>query len=388
MIVILLLYIVILLIVGYYLSKRNVFAPSVLSCAIWVICLTLFCILPHRLPPLSWQFLGSLSIWITLLWLLSLFVQSFKHSVPRVEASKPIRDIFLTITIVTFPLYLMQVIPIATSAGSHWAWALRQYALDENTFSGFIVLLWKTTYLIELYYARKTTLWRTTLPAIIYLTFGFLSMAKITFFEFAVTTLAILYTQKRVHVKHLLVGILLLLAAFFIVQSIRQEQAFQQKGEKMDFIVLYALSSMSAFDTLDPYSAAHIGENTFRIYYAISYACGNETKPVDPILPFIQKPIITNTYTAMYPFFKDFGYIGVAIAAILLGLIFGYLFRGVLQNSAFFIIAYAYFANVIILQYVADIFMTNLAGHIKFILLLSIPFIVGHLKIFNTQTYE
>ncbi len=382
-----LIYLILLLTISLLLSNKNILAPSVLTCAIWLTCLVLFCVLPHQLPPLSGQFWSAFFIWTTLLCLSSLFVQSFNHIAPQTKANKPIRNIFLAITFITFPLYLTQVIPILMYSGEHWAWALRQYALNENTFSGFIVLIWRTTYVIELYYTQKSNLWRTIVPALICLVFGIFSMAKITFLEFTITTFVILYTKKLIKFRHIVIGLLLLIATFFAIQSIRHEQTFNKNIEKTNFIVLYALSSMTAFDTIEPYSTEYVGENTFRIYYAVTHAFGGKNKPIDPILPFIQKPIVTNTYTAMYPFFKDFGYIGIAIAAIFMGIIFGYFFRGVQQKSAFFIIAYAYFANVIVLQYVADTFMTNLAGHIKFLILLSTPFVIEHFKFLKIHTH-
>ena len=96
------------------------------------------------------------------------------------------------------------------------------------------------------------------------------------------------------------------LLGFVIIQILRTNQYYTFKMN--DFISMYFLSGMPAFDTVKPYSSLHFGENTFRFFYALSYEFGfSKIEPVDPVLQFIKVPTITNTYTVLYPFYKDFG---------------------------------------------------------------------------------
>ena len=149
-------------------------------------------------------------------------------------------------------------------------------------------------------------------------------------------------------------------------------KSFNRNG----FLITYIVGNTSAFDTLEPNSSTHCGENVFRMYYAISNKLGrSDLKPVAPILPFIYKPLETNTYTAMYPFFKDFGYWGVGVFALLYGLFFGWIFRCAQQGSPMFIIINAIIIPIVVMQYVGDVFITNLSGYIKQIILLALPFI-------------
>lgn len=140
---------------------------------------------------------------------------------------------------------------------------------------------------------------------------------------------------------------------------------------------IYLLGNMSSFDTLAPCSAHHFGENTFRFLYAIPYKLGiSDLEPVDTILPWINYPVITNTYTGMYPFYVDFGVVGVILFAVILGAIYGWTFKKAQCGSNFNILIYAVFSHIIITQYVADMFFTNISGFLKLILLLLGPFYV------------
>ena len=160
------------------------------------------------------------------------------------------------------------------------------------------------------------------------------------------------------------------------LQSIRHRNSVDTDDKKEDFLVLYALSSMSAFDTLKPGSAEHWGENVFRIYYAVTYKLGlSDIEPIDPILKFIYKPIATNTYTGMYPFYKDFGKAGVGIFGIVLGIFYGFLFRKAQKGSKYYLVIYAYVSNMILMQYTGDVVFTGLASLVKYMIIASLLFI-------------
>jgi oligosaccharide repeat unit polymerase len=164
------------------------------------------------------------------------------------------------------------------------------------------------------------------------------------------------------------------------LHAIRQSQNLN--GDYSAFLVeQYVLRNLVAFDTLQPFSSEHWGENVFRIFYAVSNRLGiSSVEPVDTILPWIYKPVCTNTYTCMYPFFKDFGYWGIALFAPVLGGLTGWVYKRRQQGDVFFSMLYAYFSTMLVFEFDGELFFTNLAGNIKFILLLSLPFLFGGYK--------
>ena len=304
------------------------------------------------------------------------------------DANIHVRNIFLLISTVCYP-FLFVWVKQALAVGEYDNWALNlrmaaigKSALGEEIYGGLNIILWQITYTVELIYFTPKKWWRTTLAAIFVLSFGFFTMSKTIFFSFIFMTLCILLFNKKIHIRHIAIGIVLLLAVMVALQSIRHKDSVSSEDQKEDFLVLYALSSMSAFDTLEPCSSEHWGENVFRIYYAVTYKLGlSDIEPIDPILKFIYKPIATNTYTGMYPFYKDFGKTGIAIFGLILGIFYGFLFRKAQKGSKYYLIIYAYVSNMILMQYTGDVVFTGLASLVKYMILTALLFIPDKITI-------
>ncbi len=368
---------------GLIASKNNILSPSVITPTVWMVVLSLFMILNHNLPPLSGQFLGALALWVTMLCLGSLFTQSLRvRAYPEHKPSRLVLDIFFWISLATYPLFLLFVKEaLATGTSGNWAMDLRLAALGRTetfteVYGGLHIALWHVAYLLELFCYSPKNRHRVIILGLMFLSFGLGTMSKLILLEFIINTVAVLLFKRKVSVKHFVVALGVLLLVFATIQSMRQRD---QKFDQNNFFVLYVLGNASAFDTLEPGSAEHYGENVFRVYYAITEKLGySSIEPIDPLLPFIDKPLNTNTYTGMYPFFKDFGYWGVGIFALLYGLIFGWVFKKAQQGTPFFIILNAILVFALATQYVADLVITNIAGYIKQVLLLMLPFIANY----------
>jgi len=144
---------------------------------------------------------------------------------------------------------------------------------------------------------------------------------------------------------------------------------------------------MTAFDTLEAGSSSHFGENTFRVVYAILHRLNlSDIPPIYVILDWIQEPIKTNTYTGLYPFFKDFGLWGVGIFAVFFGIFFGWIFKRAQQGNNMFMLIYALYIPIIVMQYVAELFFTNFTLFFKQIILVIIPFLFSKYKLLHKKT--
>ena len=62
-------------------------------------------------------------------------------------------------------------------------------------------------------------------------------------------------------------------------------------------------------------------------------------------------PIPTNVYTIFQPFYRDFGYWGIAVFAAIYGIIMGMTYRYSKNGNSFFICLYTYFFSLIVLQF-------------------------------------
>lgn len=374
------------------LSKDNILAPGVLTPLIWLAVICLYAILPHSLPPIQSQFLLAISLWICTLCIGSLSAQSLRYESLACEASLPIRNLYLIITILTFPLILLWAKnAIETGTGSI-VFRLRSAAVgrtQENgeSYGGLYILVWQVSYLLELAHYKRNQLWRVLIAACIYLSFPLITFARASLLIFIVQTGAFLFFTKRVSFSKLLIGMVAFLMLAFAIQAIRSGTRVDNQEGRNGVLSLYVLGNMCSFDTLEPCSSKHWGENVFRIFYAIRYKLGlSSTEPIRPILPWITKPLATNTYTTLYPFFIDFGYYGIGIFGFLFGCIYGCLFKKAQSLQKLPILVYIYILTILIMQYVAETFLTNLSGHIKFFVLLYLPFFVEKYGLLTKHT--
>jgi oligosaccharide repeat unit polymerase len=241
------------------------------------------------------------------------------------------------------------------------------------------------SYIMELQVVSKENIRRVILLFAINLFYAFISMGKMNFMILFLSSAIILTQRKIVKLWHLAIGVVVLLFLFVGIQTIRGSYTTPKH-----FAALYLTSSLGNFNTnLKPESAEQPGENTFRLYYAVKSAFdGGRTQPVDPVLDFKRVDVGefvygSNTYTTLYPFYKDFGQTGVIVFAVILGLIFGYLFKTSEDGSDFSLVLYAILAGTIVMQFIGDTFFTVLSQNIQYLVAALLPFIISKFNLFT-----
>ena len=352
-----------------------------MTAAVWFAGLTMHLVLGSNLPELSFRFYIAVGFWIAGLCLASLYTQSATFRNSRLdEPGVLIRNIYLFASIVTVPkLYFFARQAIMGGTSGNWAWDLRLAALGngsgfEEPFAGLFAVIWQVSLLLELLSFEKKKWWRLALISVIYWAFGIVTMSKIVFLCYFLFLGTIFYFKKILTLKHLLVCLSFMVVLFIGVQTARNAMKFTSTDD--DFFLSYVVSNFYSFDTLEPMSEEHWGENTFRVVYAIAEKTGlSEIEPVDPLLKWVEKPIPTNTYTTLYPFYVDFGLGGIVVFSIVLGILYGWLFKKASSGSNFHLLLYAVMTNALFMQYAAELFFSTFAGYVKLFILLLIPFL-------------
>ncbi|EPD7357572.1 O18ab/O18ac family O-antigen polymerase [Escherichia coli] len=138
----------------------------------------------------------------------------------------------------------------------------------------------------------------------------------------------------------------------------------------LSILGLYIYSPIIALGQLNEVNSSHFGEYTFRFIYAITNKIGLiKELPVNTILDYSYVPVPTNVYTALQPFYQDFGYTGIIFGAVLYGLIYVSLYTaGVRGNNTQALLIYALFSVSSATAFFAETLVTNLAGNVKLVL--------------------
>ncbi len=381
---------------SWLVARRRWYAPSVLMTGVWWIALGAYVLIDHELHPLKPTTIEAFSVWITCFTLATWCAQSFylKPLLKDIAPSTPVRDIYYYFTLATLPVMIWAVVMIVMHAGGNPFSALRDANIRENDqgirTTGFFVVFWVVSYIMELRVLSKSNKWRVIVLFLINLFYVIISLGKMNMMILFLSTAIILTEKGAIKLKHIIIAIPVLLGLMLALQFARGSL---RSTDKMDqFAALYLCTSVANFDTnLQPQSAEQPAENTFRIYYAIkSKLDGGETKVIDPILKFKRVQIAhtwygSNTYTALYPFYKDFGMPGVWIFSIILGLLFGIIFKLGEDGSICALVLYAILAGCIPMQILGDTFFSVISQNIQYLIAVLIPFVMSKYKLFEKR---
>lgn len=378
-------------------ARRRWYAPSVLLTGVWLLAMIAYMLLDGGKHPLRKDTIHAIIVWVTAFSVTTWCVQSFywKPLLKDITPSLPVRDIYFYFTLATLPIMIWMVMTIVHSTGGNPFSALRDANVRENDqgirTTAFFVVFWMVSYIMELRVASKDNRWRIVLLFLINLFYAVISLGKMNMMILFLSTAVILSERHIVKLKHLLIAVPLLLVLMLGLQYARGSL---KSFDKLDsFVAMYVGTSIGNLNTnVKPMSAEQPGENTFRLYYAVKSAVdGGETKVVDPILKFEPVQIGkvwygSNTYTALYPFYKDFGIAGVWVFSIFLGLLFGLLFKLAEDGSECALVLYAILAGCIPMQILGDTFFTVLSQNIQYLIAVLIPFVLSKYKVFEKHS--
>lgn len=390
--------ILIVLTLGSWLfARRRWYAPAVLFTGAWLVAISAYAILDHGAHPLRPDTLKALTIWLTGFTLATWVMQSFRFNplLKGITPSVPVRDMYYYFSLVTLPVMIWAVVMIIRHTGGNPFSALRDANVRENEqgirTTGFFVVFWMVSYIMELRVLSKTNLWRVIVLFCINLFYVIISLGKMNMMILFLSTAIILSEKGIIKLKHLFIAVPVLIGLMLSLQLARG--SLRSMDNINEFCAIYLGTSIANLNTnVKPHSAEQPGENTFRIYYAVkSKLDGGKTKVVDPILEFkgvqIDKTWYgSNTFTALYPFYKDYGIAGIWVFAIFFGLLFGLIFRLSEDGSICALVLYAAWIGSVPMQIIGDTFFSVLSQNIQYLIAVLIPFIMSKYRVFEPKS--
>ena len=390
--------ILIVLTLGSWLfARRRWYAPAVLFTGAWLVAISAYAILDHGAHPLRPDTLKALTIWLTGFTLATWVMQSFRFNplLKGITPSVPVRDMYYYFSLATLPVMIWAVVMIIRHTGGNPFSALRDANVRENEqgirTTGFFVVFWMVSYIMELRVLSQTNLWRVIVLFCINLFYVIISLGKMNMMILFLSTAIILSEKGIIKLKHLFIAVPVLIGLMLSLQLARG--SLRSMDNINEFCAIYLGTSIANLNTnVKPHSAEQPGENTFRIYYAVkSKLDGGKTKVVDPILEFkgvqIDKTWYgSNTFTALYPFYKDYGIAGIWGFAIFFGLLFGLIFRLSEDGSICALVLYAAWIGSVPMQIIGDTFFSVLSQNIQYLIAVLIPFIMSKYRVFEPKS--
>ncbi|MEG2149861.1 MAG: O-antigen polymerase [Bacteroidaceae bacterium] len=375
--------------IGYYCS-RSFFAPYTLMAGLWTIILSLYYILENNFFLIQNKFPIAILIWGVCFFVGSYFMQAIsKSSVEEqknVEPNNQIRRVFFVFAVVFMPIiicYSFYDAFIKDSSNFFLYLRMVNTGMDESIEGpqfgvlNYFVSLTFVLYLIELLMVTKQTKKKVYILFTLNLLLNIITMSKTSFFCLLISSIVILYFKGKIKIKSIFFCLLGFFCFSVVFQSIRQLNS-EELVNVFSFVNVYLLSGAVAFDYLTAIpGSGWFGENTFRFFYAILSSFGADVPVNATILEFVSIPELTNTYTMLYPFYVDFGFVGIGIFALFQGAFYGYLYKKAITGSNMHLLLYAIFSTYIILEYAGEFLFTNASLNLQYLFYAIFPFIIN-----------
>lgn len=336
--------------IGSYLFSRSIFQPAVIVNGLWGVIILLYQCLDHPLWNLSNAFYAAILCWCVPFTIISLF---FGHFPVKKISKKRIGNISFYRKSMPYVIALgfLSVCGFVLYSGGDTS-ILRILLNDQEfpiyikvilLFSTFIIIyfLWG---LVNLEYVKKKQI---VFLFLVVLIISIFKSNKTSFLSLFVSVAYIFYYKGSLNIKKIIVSVVVLISLLIVVSISRSDYDFGTSSQIEKYLFIYLLSPLPAFDLvlnnqLDLGEPA-FGESVFIFFYRIFNIFGASID-FSILGDWVYVPLPTNVYTVMRIFYLEGGYYGITIGSIIMGVIWGILFR--LQKTKNPIVAVFYAAMV------------------------------------------
>ncbi|GHT86276.1 hypothetical protein FACS1894137_11610 [Spirochaetia bacterium] len=391
----LLIFAIIIFIVSYllYIYYRTYLAPAVILSFVWGAVLFGYAVLPHGMYSISLK-TGV----VFLLWILSsiygacLFSKVKIFSVKRHDIffNSSVRRVYYLISVVTiFPImYIAYKQGTSMTAGS-FLFNLRMVnsGLVESEYQ-FGILKYASAFshislLMEIYSSEmKKEKHNIRLPVLFIINFitAIISMSKAAFIRLFIPILFIKILKNNIPVKKILLYFVLITIVMISIQILRATgSGGKSEGVVSSMFNVYIFGGIPALDKMVN-AETHTAENpiTFTFFYKIYSALGghdNQTKSINDVRGEggyirVSSDHETNVYTAIFPYWADWGFVGVIIGGFFAyGVLFGIFFKLVNCQKAWGILVYSDFLTIMAFPFFSEGVISQLSYIIQLVIL-------------------
>lgn len=364
-----------------YMPGRQIFSPWNTTLIVWIVTLSLYVMVHKELYAISSQFVYGITIWVFTFAFSSIvsfiFFPAYKKD-SWVVCEKNV-DIITIIALILVPFAVYKAVQHAMLIGSpeDLFLTLREQAIDpeENQLGIVKYFVYVINVLLIVEVSRsKIRKWRLLLVLALCLLFFIATMGKMTLFMYIFTSLYLLYESKKISLKPIFYCCLFFVVLVPVMFLLRGGSETETDGEVVgNLLIIYTVTSIIAFGYLTPNSSMMWGESTLRFFYGLLDSLGINVGTPPPIVQeFCNTPLPTNVYTVMSSYFKDFGFTGIFVFALIEGLVIGAMYKQSKTGNNLMMYLYAYIFTYLVTQFVDEQIFQGLSSIIQMAILILI----------------
>lgn len=181
-----------------------------------------------------------------------------------------------------------------------------------------------SVYLLVMFSAYKKMPLRYYVTLIVFVYLSLLLGAKGPFLFFFGSLVYVLLWQKRIKkivVLYSAIGLFCVMAFIANLRLANTKLSLNDGDVVEDLLLTYSVASIPALEISPIDKPKTLGYHTFRIPYLWMNKLGTNYPVADVLSEFIITPIPTNTCSYIKPYYFDFGYAGILILPLILGVI-------------------------------------------------------------------
>lgn len=368
-----------LMLIGAYWITKDMFHPSVVVSGVWATLLILYLYLDHPLWDLSNNFCLAISLWVVPFYYIVLFLGQTRIVLSDHETTCPYVNTRLYNKLYPYAiLYSIGfIIALVYYAGGRTLIDIRSFMVEQE-FPPFLQLLFylNTAFIVYVMYGvlniellgKK----KVVVLLLILLVVSFFKSNKTSFLSMFVSLLYILNRKHKLKISYVIVAILLLVVLLSAVTLSRGDidsDEIESSGAVERFLYIYLLSPLTAFDVLingeSHLNAGTFGSGVFSFFYKIINAFGANYEIAD-LGEWVMVPLPTNVFTVMRGYYLDNGYYGILMGSVIMGIIWGILYRLQKKNYALYTVFYATMISSLFFQSFGDYFFYTFSVTIQY----------------------
>lgn len=370
---------IIVLFIAFFVSyaiSRSIFHPSFIVSGLWLILLLLYAVCNHPLWALSDKFFKAILLWVIPFSILSLSIGQIKFRLNNSLGENAYVNIGLYKRL--YPLVIAYsvifILSIIYYAGGVSFLSIRQFMVNEHFPMILKLLFYLNTFVIIYaiygllhieYFSKK----KVVLLFVLLILMSIIKSNKTSFLSLFVAILYVLYQKGKLKLSYILWLVIALVGLLVLVTINRSDYDFAASNALSNFMYIYLLSPLTAFDIFlngeVVLNQGTYGSGTFTFVYKIINALGGDLELAERG-QWVNVPLPTNVFTVMIGYYLNNGYFGIFSGSIVLGTIWGVLYRLQKKGYMIYIIFYASMISSLFFQSFGDYFFYSFSMTLQY----------------------
>lgn len=353
----------------------DAFSPWMVTVGIWLAIILMSQNEQGLLYPLGPQFYTCVGIWVPIMSLSGIltyyaFPENGNKNVLRdnkITINNTFFNLFLFIAIICTPVYVYQVFKVVMMFGTDNLFNnIRVLATsgqnEGNELLKYINTVNQALYIIAIWKYPDIKRWQFIVIIMANIMCAVAIMEKGFLFFMFFVTLFVLYEKGKIKIRSIAIAAIVIVCLFYYINMLRAAEGEMNNVTFMDFFAIYILSPAVAFEKVQQNLTDQFGTHSFAFFYAVLNKLGIGHFYVEKKLQeFVFVPLPTNVFTIFQPFFRDFGYKGIAFFASVYGIFTGWLYRQCMNGGFISRCLYAYIVEILILQFFQENLLISLS---------------------------